>query len=290
MMDDYVPSASMRQVWACELDLLKYLLDVCERNNLKIWAEGGTLLGAIRHHGFIPWDDDIDMAMFRDDYDKLLSIAGKEFKEPYFFQTAYSDKHYIRGHAQLRNSNTTAIIPMDIKQPFNQGIFIDIFVYDAVPPTPKEIDMQKRKVDLIRKFMYWRYYWYMANHSISRMFALAFAKIFAPLFNHVKMYRYLEDIFRSYTIREDGYVALNMFSYSNMNVYKHAVKDYAQTIYVAFEDMKIPVPIGYNNILTTQYGKDYMTPRRLPSMHGSNVLFDTTRPYKEVIKELRNKK
>lgn len=289
-MDDYVPSASMRQVWACELDLLKHLLDVCERNNLKIWAEGGTLLGAIRHHGFIPWDDDIDMAMFRDDYDKLLSIAGKEFKEPYFFQTAYSDKHYIRGHAQLRNSNTTAIIPMDIKQPFNQGIFIDIFVYDAVPSTLKEIDMQKRKVDLIRKFMYWRYYWYMANHSFSRMFALAFAKIFAPLINHVKMYRYLEDIFRSYTIREDGYVALNMFSYSNMNVYKHAVKDYAQTIYVAFEDIKIPVPIGYNNILTTQYGRDYMTPRRLPSMHGSNVLFDTTRPYEEVIKELRNKK
>ena len=86
---NYLISKEMKQVWACELDLLKKLLQVCEKYNLKCWADAGTLIGAIRDHGFIPWDDDIDVAMLREDYDKLVSIADKEFAHPYFFQTIY---------------------------------------------------------------------------------------------------------------------------------------------------------------------------------------------------------
>ena len=71
----YYISADMKKVWAVEMQLLKKLLEVCEKHHLRIWAEGGTLLGAVRHHGYIPWDDDIDMAMLRDDYDKLQAIA-----------------------------------------------------------------------------------------------------------------------------------------------------------------------------------------------------------------------
>ena len=71
----YVISAEMKKVWAVEIELLKKLLNVCENNHLRVWAEGGTLLGAVREKGYIPWDDDIDMAMPRKDYDILRNIA-----------------------------------------------------------------------------------------------------------------------------------------------------------------------------------------------------------------------
>ena len=88
-------------------------------------------MGTVRHKGYIPWDDDIDMLMFREDYDKLIELADSEFKDPYFLQCAYTEKHYYRGHAQMRYKGTTAILKGDIYQPFDQSIFLDIFVYDG---------------------------------------------------------------------------------------------------------------------------------------------------------------
>ena len=123
-----------KEVWAVELDLLVELDRVCKKYNLKYCATGGTLLGAIRHKGFIPWDDDIDVMMLRDDYEKLCNIAPQEFKDPYFFQTEYSDPGSLRRHAQFRNSNTTGILSTEfpLRKPINQGIFLDIFPQDNV--------------------------------------------------------------------------------------------------------------------------------------------------------------
>ena len=121
-------STHVKKVWACELNLLQEFAKVCDKHGLHFWIDSGTLLGAIRHKGFIPWDDDIDVVMFREDYDKLVAIAHSEFKDPYLFQTAYTEKQFVRGHAQLRDTRTTAIIPEEVYKDFNQGIFIDIFV------------------------------------------------------------------------------------------------------------------------------------------------------------------
>ena len=92
--EGYKISSQMKKVWSIQLSLLKKVLEVCEKYDLKIWAEGGTLLGTIRHKGYIPWDDDIDLVMFRDDYDKLNEIASKEFKYPYFLQSSKTEKKF----------------------------------------------------------------------------------------------------------------------------------------------------------------------------------------------------
>ena len=134
----YTISVEMKKVWKVQMDLLKKLLDVCEKHHLKIWAEGGTLLGTVRDHGYIPWDDDIDMAMLRDDYDKLVAIAPNEFNHPFFFQCGYTERIYPRGHAQLRMDGTSAISPSEAFFHTHQGIFIDIFPYDAVPDKEEE--------------------------------------------------------------------------------------------------------------------------------------------------------
>ena len=153
--DGYLVSAKMKRIWAVELKLLQKLLSVCEKYNLKIWADGGTLLGTVRHKGYIPWDDDIDMVMLRDDYDKLLQIASKEFTHPYFFQCAYTEKIYPRGHSQLRMDGTAAVLNGvdDVFSKTHQGIFIDIFPYDVVPDDcskrTKLIDERNRLMDIM---------------------------------------------------------------------------------------------------------------------------------------------
>ena len=124
----YTISKKMKSIWNIQMKMVKKVLTVCKKYNLKIWADGGTLLGTVREHGYIPWDDDVDLVMLREDYNKLLEIAPKEFKDPYFFQCAYTDKFYPRGHSQIRYNGTTAILPTEINCKFNQSIFIDIFV------------------------------------------------------------------------------------------------------------------------------------------------------------------
>ena len=134
-----------RKIWEIELKLVEKVFEVCRKYNLSIVSSSGTTIGAVRENGFIPWDDDIDLEMLRPDYDKLVSIASKEFQSPFFFQCAYTDKNYVRGHAQVRMNGTAAILRQDIFCDFHQGIFIDIFVFDAVPKSKREINLLKKK-------------------------------------------------------------------------------------------------------------------------------------------------
>ena len=105
----YVVSHEMKKVWAVMLDLLAEFDRVCKKNNLNYQASWGTLLGAVRHKGYIPWDDDMDVQMFREDYDKLCTIGPSEFRHPYFFQSKITDPGAGSFFCILRNSETTAL-------------------------------------------------------------------------------------------------------------------------------------------------------------------------------------
>ena len=118
-----------KKVWAIEIDLLLEFSRICKKHNLKFFLMFGSLLGAVRHHGFIPWDDDMDVAMPRKDYDRLLQLKD-EFEFPYFLQTPYTDTGYFYAHAKLRNSNTSALDQPFLYQNFNLGMFIDILPID----------------------------------------------------------------------------------------------------------------------------------------------------------------
>ena len=128
--DGYLVTERVKKIWYTEINLLIAFDRMCKEHNLKYSVCYGTLLGAIRHKGFIPWDDDIDVFMMRDDYNKMLKIAPNYFKEPYFFQSAYTDV-MVWGFSKLRDSRTTAIEFDNMKEQFNQGIFIDIFPLDS---------------------------------------------------------------------------------------------------------------------------------------------------------------
>ena len=116
-----------------ELDILKQFINICNKENLQYYVVGGTLLGAVRHKGFIPWDDDIDVSMPRQDYEKFLTVAKKYLSEPYFLQTRITDKNTLFNYAKIRNSNTTFIEQSIKKLDMNHGVFIDIFPLDYYP-------------------------------------------------------------------------------------------------------------------------------------------------------------
>lgn len=157
----YTVSAEMKKLWAVELDLLAEFDRVCKKHGLTYFVEGGTLLGTIRHQGFIPWDDDVDLVMFREEYEKLLKIVDQEFQHPYFFQTPFTDPGLIMGGSRLRNSETTLVSDFENKRPYkNKGIFIDIFILDKVPESAKAIKFTKVFLNA-----YWRILRYAAYYE-----------------------------------------------------------------------------------------------------------------------------
>lgn len=290
---EHTISSDMKSVWAVELDLLNEFKEVCSKNNIKWWMDGGSLLGAVRHKGFIPWDDDIDVMLFRKDYDKLCEIASNEFKQPYFFQTELTDHCSMRGHAQLRNSLTTGILKCEqnANYRFNQGIFIDIFPLDAIPDDECDFrQMLERINDLKRNCYKKRSKIHCLCHMKRRNFVfMLFDRIRGYLINTVLYDKYgnrtnyvrFENEARKYMDKQTMMVG-NLVLGTFQNNWAWHREDYEQTLYMPFEFIQVPVPKGFERRLTEQYG-DWHKLVKGSSLHG-DVIFDAYRPYTQYLK------
>lgn len=291
---DYEISTKMKKIWAVELDLLNELLQVCKKHSILIFASGGTMLGAVRHKGFIPWDDDIDLMMYREDYNRLCEVAPSEFEYPYFFQTEYTDPGSLRGHAQLRNAMTTAILEKeyDGKWSFNQGVFIDIFPLDAV--IDDDVLFSKQKVeamkykDLYKKYSRrtTRYYKFGRDFkALYRAFAHRFLFDFF-LKKEIEAYHEFEEICQRYNQVDTKMISTLSFQFDNKNLFKYRA-DYLEFEDMPFEFMTIPVSKNYDNALRQRYG-DYLEYVIGGSMHGE-VIFDVDYPYKKYLRSNNDK-
>ena len=279
----YTISSKMKKVWAVQMELLKKLLEVCEKYHLRIWADGGTLLGTVREHGYIPWDDDIDMAMLRKDYDKLLEIAQKEFLPPYHFQSGHTDKNFTLGHAHLRKDNTAAIVDKcDVFEDYHQGIFIDIFVYDEIPDEEEDLafflqQIEKKKT-LLKRYCDYHFSFLHPIFSIKTFFSIL------PL-KKIGFFQAFKDYDQLLKGEKGNYVACVGFSLDT-NIFRRKKDLYEKTVLMPFEDIMMPVPNGYDVILKTQYG-NYMKPVKTPSYHGQFVVLDPDKSYESYLPQLR---
>ena len=278
----YYVSEKRKQIWAVELDLLKKFADVCEANGLRYFMDGGTLLGATRHKGFIPWDDDVDVNMPRKDYNRLLEIAGDVFQEPYCLQTTLSVPGFFRAHAQLRNSSTTGVIVKDMnKEQINKGIWLDIFILDNIPDGYLAKRRQKRRVEKTMLLLKMKYNippdgkarGYYRHHSFEELYSYFDKKVLG------------------------GYQDKDTKWFGNMTIRWQSnwmwPKSYFQSYcYLPFECLSLRAPLFYHEVMERQYGKDYMEfpegYRDFPiepglgtgSTHGS-TFFDPNTPYRE---------
>lgn len=288
--DGYTVSEQMKEVWAIQMDMAKHVLDVCEKYNLRIWADGGTLLGVIRHQGFIPWDDDIDMAMLRKDYDILISLAEKEFKSPYFLQCAYTDEEYYRGHIQIRYDGTTAILNGEINRKYNLGIFLDIFCYDSFPDVVDDKwNKAFARAQKIQKMLNYRYLNFSLYSLVSPKFYLRalMYKMITTIKGPLKLFQEFEDIYRSYELENTQSVSSQSFLPHIMDRLMRKKEWYKETIWMPFEDMLMPVPVDYDEILKRHYGPNYMTPQKAPSFHGGFLVLDPHKSYKDYLPLLK---
>ena len=286
----YHVSAERKKIWAVELDLLAKFSEVCERNGLSYFLDGGTLLGAIRHKGFIPWDDDADVIMPRNDYTRLCQIAADEFLHPYFFQNTYVEQDFYRGHGQLRNSNTTGCVDVDEGKDINRGIAIDIFVLDNIPDSMLQRAWLKRRSDIAKKRMdlYCDNYDY---HVLSGLDVLRYryAKLFFKVVPLKRYFKHFEEKligrYRNKRTRIVGDITLSWRGYVQW-----PSSWYDGYYYLPFETLRLRAPLFYHEIMAVQYG-DYM---RIPDnvddpngrYHGS-VIFDPETPYEQFFAEQR---
>ena len=285
---DYKVSKEMKQIWAVELDLLHMFDTVCKKHQLRYFASDGTLLGAIRHHGFIPWDDDIDIAMLREDYDKLCKIGPAEFKHPYFFQTEYTDPGSFRFHAQLRNSETTAILANELhgKFSFNQGVFLDIFVFDNVPDSEALFVTQKKRAEVMKSrasfFVFWGKRFVLQGRNFKYKLELLIHCVFGRISQRLADYycrSYEREISRFKNLPTEYVARL----YRTFRQPKYLKRDcFIEIMWVDFEFLKIPVPKNYTEVLDKQY-RNWQTPLQVSTSHGE-VYFDVNKSYNQYLK------
>ena len=279
----YTITTEMKKVWAVELELLDEFDRVCKQLKINYFLDSGTLLGAVRDAHFIPWDDDIDLIMLRKDYDVLVSDMGKSFQKEYLLQCAYTDIDYPRGHAQLRKKGTCAMIPSEAEHvKFNQGIFMDIFVLDGIAPDSKKLAEQFKKKNRIHRII----------NTLCNPFSDNIAKTIIKhllcgpyrfIYKDVKsLFAIYEELCKEYEGAE--YVDKIMFRRDCGKVLYLKKEWFSDRKYMLFEGKQYPVPSHYKDVLEIYYGKDYMTPKKAPSMHGG-LIIDVEKSYKDVLKE-----
>lgn len=281
----YTVSKEQKRIWAVELDLLAKLQLVCEKYDFRYSVDEGTLLGTIRHGGFIPWDDDIDVCMLREDYNKLCRVAATEFCHPYFFQTEQTNPGSVRGHAQIRNNTTTGILNTELEHHylFNQGIFIDIFPLDAVPDDKDDLSHFVKKADFLRRIAraYARRSTRVCKTELKRLKVSIPYYFVGKWFKKNVFYQIYERFIQRYNTCDCQRLA-NMFLPDLKPSFIYDKQWFRDSIEMPFEMLTVHVHVGYLDYLRRHYG-NWETPIQGGSIHGG-VVFDTEISYTDYFK------
>lgn len=237
---------AMRKV---ELDILEHFVGVCEKLDLKYYLIAGTLLGAIRHKGFIPWDDDIDVGMPRRDYEVFIEKAQSLLPDYLFLQTHKTDKGYVRSFAKIRNSKTAFVETPVSHINMNHGMFIDIFPLDFCDEENKGKNYRSLSLALINFRISWSSKG--IEYSLPQKVARIVSRLIYPTIDGA-----LKSKERHYRRYKKGRLMAN---FSSAWGEKEAIPSiwYGEGTQVEFEGLRLRAPIEYDKWLTQVYG-DYM--------------------------------
>ena len=280
----HLVTAETKKLWAVQLGCLQELKRICEKHGIRYFASGGTLLGAVRHHGFIPWDDDINVMMFYEDYKRFCEVAPKEIRWPYFFQSFQTETGFGPGLSRIRNSETTGCTSYDYAVAdgnYNCGIFIDVFPLFGIEDGRILYLVQKARIKL------WRFA--IAGYETIRKAnrdGWTFRKRTSPYvwwWVLVSLFTDHQGVSRRFleacsSARSFSKVALLSFTGFNPRLTWNK-EWFDELITIPFEFTDIVCPKAYDPILRTQYG-DYVKFVKGGQIH-SMVLIDSDTPFTE---------
>lgn len=247
-----------------ELDMLKEIHAVFNKNKLDYYLAYGTLLGAVRHKGFIPWDDDIDIMMPRKDYEILVANFEKLFKDSNLKLACYNGSvYYPRPFAKIIDDRTK-LIETNYDDGNEIGVFIDVFVIDGLPNNKIIRFIHEEKINFYRKIAFAAVY----KESLCSNWLSKVIVKYAHKINKEKIFKKIEKLCKKYDYNDSKIVG-NCLENENSIIEKKLL-DKTET---DFEDMKAYIPIGFDQILKRRYGNYMELPPekdRVPH-HISNV-------------------
>ena len=283
----YEVSAKLKKVWAVELDLLAEFDRVCAKHCIKYQVFAGTLLGAVRHKGFIPWDDDVDVALLREDYDRLLAVSS-EFKHPYFLQTAYSDPLFFITHSRLRNSETTGAIAGEMDVRYNNGIYIDVFVLDDYTESSVGYKTQKAIIRFLGAAISGKKNVHKEHKVSTKLFVRRLVSALFFMFP-ASVLLYLRDVVVKINNWHSGpNRRVGLVSHINWFTEKYWLRncEARKSVRYNFENIQVYGPLDYDTVLTRIYG-DYMCfppVEERGKWHEGKIHFEPDVPYIEYLK------
>ncbi len=239
----------VKAVQARELAILKEVSAALDRLGLRYWADGGTLLGAARHKGFIPWDDDIDIGMPRRDFDIFRRAAAKELPDWLILQDYENVRHAGHSILKIHDARTTFIEEALAPYPeAHTGVYIDVFCFDGLPaPGPEREARQRRKDQFARLNGFLRATWRDTRTTGEKLryILLSPARWLLP-YNWASMCQ--EELYRKTDFDTSDWIS-ECFDWV---IYPAGCL--RGTVKLPFEDMELPCPAGYDEYLTTVYG------------------------------------
>jgi lipopolysaccharide cholinephosphotransferase len=267
----FTVSSEMKHVWAAEMKILSYIISICEKYGITYFADSGTLLGAVRHKGFIPWDDDIDIAMKRADYMNFLSALKKENNPDYDVISFYFDDEYSKPFTSISNRT---VVPLSKKVyddffqcPYSVGV--DIFVLDYIARDVSLDDAQEGLYTVVYATAH-DFEEHKENgeleHYVSEVERLCNVKLVRDNTLRTQLWRLADRIASMFTDEESDELRMLSSYVTQVPHIRYDKEWYASTVELDFEGMKVAAPVGYDKVLTQVYG-DYMEMKQVNTGH-----------------------
>ncbi len=269
-MSNSVDAVKIKQI---EKQLLSEFLRICKKHDLRYFLVGGTCLGAVRHKGFIPWDDDIDVGMPRRDYEIFLKVAPEELPERYFLQCAATEPEHSCNHAKLRDSETTFWETSVKDFHINHGVFMDVFPLDGYKQRLFRDFMNK-----IYTFRMWREYYFPGKTLSPRDKLLAKAvKLLCGDFRKARDKR--EALFKKDDFDTSAMATNFCGAWGDREIMHRSY--FGEGTEGEFEGLKVNLPEKYDAYLKNLYG-DYMKlpPEEKRISHHHTEILDLEHSYK----------
>ena len=251
---------TLRRLQLTEIKALDEVKRICELHNLKYFLIAGTLIGAIRHKGFIPWDDDIDIGMMRSDYDKFLEYCKTDLDTQHFFlQTPSTEKGSADFElARIRINGTKYVESHRKGLNLHEGIFVEVFPYDDLPDNNLHCRLYGDSFRLLKKAVGARMGYHYGGNSFIRKIIISTAAFFTKFVPLPKMIEKVDKYHLKYQNPNSKWVFL-IAGGTSYKKERHLRKTVTELGTAEFEGKQYPIPKDYDTFLTEQYG-DYMTP------------------------------